>query len=487
MTILPRPNVGLDPRVRSEPVQVSAQMAPCVYLFNPFAEAYISHGSAFTPVKQQALLAADLANIPQFLGAPEDIILVPKLPSAAFLNTLRRVGFPIPEFVHIPDGHISSHHALCRRKLHDLRPWGWSPDSVAIMRPLFGRLESGRTEADCFNADIAQLYSKTWSAEFLSDILRQRCGDYPGAVEAGTEGRVAASESQWLCSDREVGVVAGNLEEALAAVAAFRNQGQDKIIVKEAFGQAGRNAIRLWEPRISTPQQQWLARCLEDGRKVVVEPWLDRVLDFSIQLDSCRDGLEVLGLTGLVTDRRGQFIANGASPDHKQCLPRQVAHALSADQRIELQVENLYQHIFRALSFELSKVRYIGPFSIDAFVYRHADGSHRLKPIVEINPRYTMGRLTLELMKHVEAGSHGLFRLVNLAQIRGLGFADLRRYADHWTTHHPLEGEPASAKIRQGGLCLNDPQSGSAWIATFEISPDPVFPGFQGRTLLHQP
>ena len=57
------------------------------------------------------------------------------------------------------------------------------------------------------------------------------------------------------------------------------------------------------------------------------------------------------------------------------------------------------------------------------------EGKCRLKPIVEINPRYTMGRVTVELMKHVAPGSRGLFRLVNHSMLRAEGFEDFAAYA----------------------------------------------------------
>ena len=58
---------------------------PSVFVFNPFAEGYIAQGKAFTPVRHQKMLAEDLANLPQFLCEPGDIVLLAKRPSAGFL------------------------------------------------------------------------------------------------------------------------------------------------------------------------------------------------------------------------------------------------------------------------------------------------------------------------------------------------------------------------------------------------------------------
>ena len=112
---------------------------PSVFVFNPFAEGYIAQGKAFTPVKHQAMLADDLANLPQFLCQPDDVVLLAKRPSVDFLNTLEQAGFPLPEFVELREGRIDPAGSLCQRKLGSLRPWAWGPDSVKLLEPLFAR------------------------------------------------------------------------------------------------------------------------------------------------------------------------------------------------------------------------------------------------------------------------------------------------------------------------------------------------------------
>ena len=66
------------------------------------------------------------------------------------------------------------------------------------------------------------------------------------------------------------------LEGALEAIAAIRRRGHHRVVAKEAHGLAGHNAIRLWEPEVLPAQQRWLAHALQDGRQVVIEPWLER-------------------------------------------------------------------------------------------------------------------------------------------------------------------------------------------------------------------
>ena len=130
----------------------------------------------------------------------------------------------------------------------------------------------------------------------------------------------------------------------------------------------------------------------------------------------------------------------------------------------------LYADIFALLEAELRRVDYLGPIGIDAFVYRDAAGEPRLKPIVEINPRYTMGRVTVELMRQTCQGGAGLFRLVNRAALRAEGFEDFMSYARKLGEQFPLclEGAP-EPRIREGAVCLSDPALAQVCLAVFQV------------------
>jgi hypothetical protein len=276
-----------------------------------------------------------------------------------------------------------------------------------------------------------------------------------------------------------VGVGVNTLAEALAAIAAIRERGHHRIVVKEALGLAGSNAIRLWEPALLDTQRRWLARALENGRQLVVEPWQERELDFSVQLEMTAAGLKLCGYTGLINDRQGRFLANWAAPNHRR-LPARVAALLGEPADIATRLHRLYDELFAQLEAGLREADFLGPIGIDALVYRAPDGGCRLKPVVEINPRYTMGRVTLELMKHAAPGSHGLFRLVSRATARAARSDDFADYAKALEQGSPLrlEGEPVP-KIREGALCLNEPAAAHACLAVFQAGRalDPLVSG----------
>ena len=362
---------------------------------------------------------------------------------------------------------------------------------MELLEPLFAKVTGeARPTSQRFNDGIARLYSKAWSAAFLGTVLarsRRVDGILPNPPEHMKVGRAVPSAPRaaaaaapatahptpdpWLCTEHEVGVAVDTLAGALEAIAAIRRRGHHRVVAKEALGLAGHNAIRLWEPEVLPAQQRWLAHALQDGRQVVIEPWLERQLDFSVQLEMGPRSLMLCGYTGLINDPKGQFQANWAAANYDRRIPANVSALFREPADIADRLQRLYGDILSLLEAELQRAGFVGPVSIDAFVYRTPQGGCRLKPVVEINPRYTMGRLTLELMKQTCPGSCGLFRLVSRAQASAEGVADFAGYARSLRERFPLhlEGEPMP-KIREGALCLNDPAQAQVCLATFQVS-----------------
>jgi uncharacterized ferritin-like protein (DUF455 family) len=427
---------------------------PNVFYFNPFTEAYIDRGKSFSPVKQQALLAKDLAKLPQFLCRQDDIVLVDQLPSLQFLSELKQAGFSLPEFIALDHGRIPATSNLLQRKIGSLKPWAWGPDSVQLLESLFPNVsgESRRAEQR-YNSAIADLYSKEWSAAFLHNMLQSR------------------SPESWLCSELEGGVTVSEPETAFEVIEGIRRRGHHKIVVKEALGLAGHNALRLWEPEVSDSQRRWMLKAFENGRRLVIEPWLERLIDFSVQLEMGPRGLKLCGYTGLTNDLKGQFQANWAAPNYQRRLPTKVVALFRQSGDVPGRLHSLFEAVFELLADELARLKFEGPLGIDAFVYRGADGECRLKPIVEINPRYTMGRVLVELMKQTAPGSFGEFRLLNQAVVKRESGQDFGTYAASLKGRFPLvlQGDPV-AKIREGVLCLNDPAEAQAYLALFCVT-----------------
>jgi uncharacterized ferritin-like protein (DUF455 family) len=442
---------GIEPHFIAE-LNVYSQSkgrTPSVFVFNPFAEGRIAEGKSFNPTKHQAQLARDLETLPQFLCRQDDVVLVQERSTVEFLSGIKQVGFALPEFVEMKE-----RDELAQRKLGKLRPWAWSPDSVELLAPLLPNVTAEQRSAEQrFNDSTAQLYSKALSAAFLKKVL------------------ATMPAQPWLCTTNEVGVAVKTLDEALEAIAAIRSRGHHKVVAKQAIGLAGSNAMRFFEPSVLETHKRWIANSLESGQELVIEPWLEREADFSVQLEMSADGLKLCGYTRLLNDAKGQYQGNFAESHFHTRIPTSIVTLFREPLNISRHILQLYDQIFELLEAELRKVDFIGPLGIDAFVYRDAADVTRLKPIVEINPRYTMGRVLVELMRQASQGSCGLFRLVNQVELRTEGINTFGDYARKMTEQFPLqlEGEPVS-RIREGAVCLNDPSKAKVCLAVFQIA-----------------
>jgi uncharacterized ferritin-like protein (DUF455 family) len=493
LNIAGRRAAGLEPEfiARLNVYSQSKGRTPSVFVFNPFTEGRLAEGKTFNPTKHQAQLARDLENLPQFLCRQDDIVLTGRKPSIEFLSGIKQAGFPLPEFV---DGEMGTKSGagrisdgtqkragsetgapavgqLAGRKLGSLRPWAWGPDSVALLKPLFASVTGEkRPDTARFNEKLAALYSKSWSASFLRKILSTSANQlHQPQTSIRHSSFVIRHSPTWLCTGNEIGVPVNSAEAALTAITETRKRGHHNVVVKQAFGVAGSNALRLFEPEILETQWRWMRNAFERGRELVVEPWLDRIQDFSVQLEMTTGGLKLCGFTGLVNDARGQFVANFAESHHHKRIPSKVVSLFRETPDISSQLLELYDLIIEQLEAELRAVDFTGPLGIDAFVYRDG-GRVRLKPVVEINPRYTMGRVLVELMRQTCQNSAGVFQLVNPAQLRKEGVADFPGYAQALEKKHPLtfEGEPVP-RIREGALCLNDSSQAKVCLAVFHV------------------
>lgn len=438
--------------------------APAVFLFNPFAEHALAGMDPSRLSRVHRQLARDLDILPAHLSRQDDVVLVHENPTTEFLESLQQAGLPVPEFDRLENGRISSASPLHRRAIATLRPWAWAPDSIECLAPLAGRLRSDSCRAALrLDAGRAALYGKAWSANFLRSWL-ERIPPEP-----------------WLCPLAHVGTPVHGLDDARSVIASIRARGHHRLVVKADLGMAGSNQIRLWEPEPTASQWRWIESNVGEGRPLVVEPWLDRLADFSLQLEQSGADLQTVGYTGLVNDLRGQFVANFAEPRHASQPPTSVARHFPHVRGFSRVFRGLLDSLLPALASAFHAAGHQGPIGIDAFAYRDTDGSVRIKPIVEVNPRHTFGRLTLELMRHVAPGSSGTLRLVGIRSCPVPSEAGVRPFlslVQQLKRTHPVirSGNP-TPRLVSGVIPLNDPERAEAFLALFQVqpgSPDPT-------------
>ena len=410
---------------------------PDLYLFNPSAEFHLAAGHPTTLPEALAGLSRDLDTLPMFLGGRDDAVLVEQAPRPAFLASLRQAGFDLPRF-------LTAEQLETVGRLRSLRPWAFSPDSE-------------RTLAGCIHKQASltpapanpQRFTKSWSLA-LARRWNAECNPHSSSQHT----------TPWLGGADTLGVLCRNIDAALAKVGELRARG-GAVVIKAPFGSAGRGMIRVLSDSDLPTAKAWIKKVLTQQHEVIVEPWLDRMLDLSMQISvhgqsgdsgsSARGSIRVHGITRFVTDRRGQYESTLLG-DPLRNLDQDLKMAVIGPGK----GWQMFDHLTRCARFvghALREAGHEGPAGIDALVYRDGAGDYRLKPIVEVNPRYTMGHVALRIGRSLGEQQDRRFRIVSQAMAKRAGAASLAEFA---------------AALPETAVCLTDPQRARYALAVLE-------------------
>ena len=132
-----------------------------------------------------------------------------------------------------------------------------------------------------------------------------------------------------------------------------------------------------------------LERLLVRFGALVFEPWLERTCDLGVCAVVRADGIEQRAPHTLLTTERGGFLGISQAPP-----------PLSAAQRAQL------TRVVEAAGRALRDAGYLGPYNIDAFLYRDRHSGIALRPLCEINARISFGWVAAAL-----AERHGFSEL----------------------------------------------------------------------------
>jgi hypothetical protein len=258
----------------------------------------------------------------------------------------------------------------------------------------------------------------------------------------------AANSQDWITPESLLGTVLPNSEEAMELTAELLRNG-NRVVLKAPLGTSGRGMIRIFTEADHASARVWTERTVASQGAVVVEAWLDRLLDLSVQINVAEDrSVRVLGVTRFETDSRGQYVGTLLG-DPLRAIGTPLRRALVGPGRGWRMFEHL-EEVGLFVGARLAGLGHRGPAGIDALVHRDAVGGIRLKPIVEVNPRCTMGHIALALSKQLGKKRPGRFKLLGRADARRAGVSSLG----------DLVGQ-----LPQGSLCLTDVERASATVA----------------------
>ncbi len=368
--------------------------APSVWWFDPAAETALAGPLS---VKDEYLLhqlAVDLERLMVAMAKQDDVVLVRRKPTQEFCRHLLDAGFDLPEFITFDE-----RAKLAERKLHSFSPWAWTPDNLRVADPLAG---ASHHAAPAWSERSSELFRKSWAVERLRDWLSDESLD-------------------WFASVDCVGMVVHEFDEVGPALAEFRRRGYESALFKFDLAASGRGQRRLpCHESLSDADNAWLRAVVAARNHCgeplgVIEPELARVLDVSCLwlMPPDATGPTYLGWTRQVVTAGRRYAGTRLGNALRDC-EADVRRFLLADRCAR--VRSLVDWLEPRLTQELKMRSFVGYFGVDALVCRNAAGELRIKPLVELNPRMTMGHVALNLGKQLAPGVDADFRILTIAE-----------------------------------------------------------------------
>ena len=354
---------------------------PNVFYFNPEAE----HRAAvwprpYHPDKKALAVIHDLELLAAFLARKDDVLLLRELPSQAHLAKLHRCGLILPELEAVDaSGKPDPAALILHRKINRLQPWAIAPDLAERFRDLHPGTSGAVTTS--WTADSRELFSKISQVRALG---------------------------QWM----GLSFPCQSADDLISAVAELKKHGYGEAILKRAFSTAGSGMLRLdltdVDAVISRPLTE---KILAEGG-ILLEPAHERIFDFSVQYHVEGGTARFIGFVEQIISRGGGYrgsycqikFCKGLAPELARYLMGEVLPLYAADGAIAAD-----------LASWAAARGYEGPLGIDAYLYRDPAGDIALRPFCEINPRYTMGRVALELRRGIAPGCNLLFEIIKSA------------------------------------------------------------------------
>lgn len=283
-------------------------------------------------------LEAELAPCLAAAASPEDFILCPEAVDDTYLLYLEKFGWAPPQLISPAqlDGVTD--------QIHELQPWG-------------------------VNQQVRRLGKKLGiKSAFPSD-------DSVRLVNSRSFSFKMSQETGCLLTGESIVTSISGLSETLNTEAFLQG-----FVIKSEFGQSGRGQLMGSVPSLTSKQFDWVRKRLNQGEQLFLEPRLDVITEFGIQWDIPQSGTppNLFGITKLQCYKNGGYAGSTTS-----LLPND-----------DPELESIIA-IQRLAVTEMQRQGYFGPVGIDAMLFQQKESPRQIRPLQDINARWTMGRLAI--------------------------------------------------------------------------------------------
>ena len=192
----------------------------------------------------------------------------------------------------------------------------------------------------------------------------------------------------------------------------FASLGYEHALFKQDLATSGRGQRRFrCTSELSSEDTAWTTAALRYESRCVIEPELDRLVDLSFLWKSPGDEdspPDFLAWSRPLVTAGRRYAGTRLHRPFDDCIS-ELKRFLLVDDCARLHYAR--EWLEKTAAPELRQRGFEGPFGVDAFVYRDFSGQLKLKPIVELNPRTTMGHIAMSVRKHLASVVPAEFRI----------------------------------------------------------------------------
>ncbi len=317
-----------------------------VFFGNFDFEYLLARGNHFSLPASIKRINAELAICWMLVAQEGDSLVLPQAVDKEFWDRMQLTGFPSVN-------PILLEKSLPSKSLH-FTPWGWSKEMVQFAERNHLQFNAPPLEA------VQQANSRKFSA-----LLEE-------------EFQVALPEARMVTS----------FEEFSKAVQQLPTE-NPRWVVKNEFSNSARERIIGQGTNITEAEQNWMTKRWKKNNTLFFEPWVNAIeeagIHFTIPMkEETEEKIIFDGVTPLFTDASGRYCGSRVVPHNNKTFIPTWQTAIDVGFKV---------------ATRLQAIGYFGPIGIDAMHFRQLDGSVGLRPLQEINARWTMGRLALGLRK----------------------------------------------------------------------------------------
>ena len=398
------------PSVKKTALLFFAHIMPALHIFNPGHEMAVLLGAVnYTPPANVRMITADLSLLPLWYAESSDFVYVEKGVDAGYIGTLPKALGPFATIFT---------KAMPERGMHFsekwmAKPWGISPHILNVFNGLSNM--GYPVEVPDWKEQLKILTGRQTAIDCLRQIAQSLPVDFLLDVPE--------------CCD------------SIEAVEAKLTQRKQPLVIKAPYSSSGRGILWLRDDFLSDSEKKWISGAILKQGFVSMEKGYDKVLDFAMEFHSDGCGrIRYEGLSVFGTERKGAYTGNRLASQDALCQELEALTGKDCLSRIRDAVEEVLQKVYAP--------HYFGCLGVDMMIYRKEDGLLAIHPCVEINMRYTMGMVALQLFRrYIAPLAEGSFH-ITFDKEKGVALA---KHND-LLAGHPLQIE--KGKISQGYLSL---------------------------------